>query len=177
MSEQAQILDALNKLNARLDAIERKVELVGTLSERLPVVADAAGHMAGLAFQAAEDQGIDPLEVIAESQDMAPDVIRIAAKAARREQLELLELLLDNGDLLRLAIGAGQKLKASGALDDATIGVAVDASTALVETKGGPIDKVGPFGVLGSIFDADIQTAIGFTMGIAKKFGARLAGR
>ncbi len=65
-------------------------------------------------------------------------------------------------------------LLAAGALE-APLGVATDATTALVETQNsGKIDKVGPFGAFFKLMDGDVQKAIGFSLAIAKRFGARL---
>jgi hypothetical protein len=65
-------------------------------------------------------------------------------------------------------------LLAAGALE-APLGVATDATTALVETQNsGKIAKVGPFGAFFKLMDGDVQKAIGFTLAIAKRFGARL---
>jgi hypothetical protein len=65
-------------------------------------------------------------------------------------------------------------LLAAGALEG-PLDVATDATTALVETqKSGKIAKVGPFGAFFKLMDSDVQKAIGFTLAIAKRFGARL---
>lgn len=65
-------------------------------------------------------------------------------------------------------------LLAAGALT-APLGVAADATTALVETQNsGSIDKVGPFGAFFKLMDSDVQKAIGFSLALAKRFGARL---
>ena len=82
---------------------------------------------------------------------------------------------------------AVEKLEADGTLDILiTKGVAVapevakildvaeDATTALVETRSEGFKPLGLFGQLGALMDGDVQKAIGFTLGIAKRFGKRL---
>ena len=65
-------------------------------------------------------------------------------------------------------------LLAAGALEG-PLSTATDATTALVETqKSGTIAKVGPFGAFFKLMDGDVQKAIGFSLAIAKRFGARL---
>lgn len=66
------------------------------------------------------------------------------------------------------------RLLDSGALDKDVVGVVGDASTALVETKASGIESVGPFGALFKLMDGDVSRAVGFTLGIAKRFGAAL---
>jgi uncharacterized protein YjgD (DUF1641 family) len=57
---------------------------------------------------------------------------------------------------------------------EAGVGVASHASTALVETRGQPVQPVGAFGAFFKMGDPDVQRAVGFSLALAKAFGAKL---
>lgn len=209
-TDTAEILAAIAALNTRLDRLEHQLDAVTAFTSRLPVMADAAGHLAEQAVAAAAAEGVDAGELISRAMDLGPRAIRVADRALSAEQLALVETLLDQKDLLLFGLEAGRGLMAeldaagvdakataakgakvaarlatvvhtpefdrlvdSGALGKDVVGVVGDASAALVASRG-KIEAVGPFAVLGRLFDADVQAAVGFTFGIAKRFGAAL---
>lgn len=67
-----------------------------------------------------------------------------------------------------------QKLLDSGLLDPKVLGVAGDATTALVQVRSSAVEPVGLFGTLGKLGDPDVKKAMGFLFAIAKRFGATL---
>jgi hypothetical protein len=190
---------SVERLAARLDRVERLVEALGTLAERLPTITDAAGTMAGWAFDQAQARGVDP---IAAGQDAAA----LGLELARPENLALVRRLLasrgsletaldavesvDPGDLKAVAQNGAQLTRTLAALlrlpelralleasaDPAALGTARTATTALVETRKQPIQPLGMFAAVRKLGDPDVQRAVGFTLALAKRFG-ELIGR
>jgi hypothetical protein len=131
----------------------------------------------------------------------ALDADRIAVLEALLERMDLVKLGLRFGDQLTSALGdnaehvvdksaalagrlAGlldspefEALLGSGAFDAEGVGVVGEATRALVETRKAPAERVGVFGMLSKLGDADVQAAVGFGLGLAKRFGAVLGRR
>ena len=88
MSEEAdetQVL--LQAILQRLDQLDARTEPLGHLLERLPILADAVGTTATIAWERAETEGLDPAVSLQE-------IEAIAWLAARPEQLETLRQLV-----------------------------------------------------------------------------------
>lgn len=193
--------DALKQVDARLARIEAALSAVASATDRAPVLIDAVASTATWGWQQAEAHGVDPIQ----SGEIAARIAMKAAHPGQLLLIErllahqdLLEVLVDtteqlkaSGDLNALLthgrdlapllanLARSPELKSlldAGALDPATLSVVVKATTALVETrKAGPPAPIGLFGQLGALRDTDVQRAIGFTLQIAKRFGALLA--
>lgn len=193
------VLERLDRLEARLDALRPATDLLNTAAAKAPVMIDAAGSTASWAWRQAEAQGIDP---IASGQAAA----EVAIEAGRPESIATLKRLLAKQATLNKALDVADKLEADGTLDalvehgaevapqlaklvknpsykrlveqalgsTQAIDVAGEATNALVETRKGGFKPLGLFGQLGMMMDADVQKAIGFTLAIAKRFGQRI---
>lgn len=185
---------ALGRLADRLERIEAMVDAFGTLAERLPVVADAAGTTATWAWQQAEARGIDPIETGRRAADLGaalarPEGLALAERLLAKQAL--LEKTLDaldavpQDDLLAVAQhGAALTGKLAALLrapelarlldaggNPSALATAEAATTALVEARAAKIEPVGPFGALRALGDPDVQRAVGFSLALAKRFG------
>ncbi|MEZ4236052.1 MAG: DUF1641 domain-containing protein [Myxococcota bacterium] len=89
----------LERLGDRIDKIEAAIDAFGTFAERLPVLADAAGSGATWAWRQAEAAGVDPLR--AGQQGAA-----LALELAREENLALAQKLLARRKALETALAA-----------------------------------------------------------------------
>lgn len=186
----------LGSLVSRLDKIEASIDMIGHFAARVPVLSDAAGNMAGWAYEQAVEAGVDPIQA-------GISGARIALKAGQPENIALMERLLDQSGTVRIALDAAAKVDPAdlrvvieqGAaltgklalllntpelakLLDAgpkAVGVAETASTALVETRGHGVEPVGPFAAFIAMRDPDVKRAVGFGLAVAKRFGAKLA--
>lgn len=84
----------LDRLADRIDRIEAAVDLVGHVAERMPVFTEAAGDLASWAYEQAVEAGVDPIQA-------GIDGARIAMSAARPDKLAMLDRLLSD-DTFRL---------------------------------------------------------------------------
>jgi uncharacterized protein YjgD (DUF1641 family) len=190
---------AVDRLAARLDRIERLVEALGTLAERLPVLTDAAGTTATWAFRAAESRGIDPIAAGQDAADLGLELARpenlalvrrlLANKAALTAALDAVEAV-DPADLTAVArSGAALTSTLAATLrapelrglieassDPTALATARSATTALVEARKAPVESVGLFGAIRKMGDPDVQRAVGFGLALAKRFGQALGG-
>lgn len=141
----ARIAETLDRLLARLDALERKVDQLAarTLSEdavgvldtfagRVPTIADAAGSGAAYAWQQAEAAGIDPIAAGMATVGLVttlgkPAHIEAAGRLAEKAmgQTELVEKALDAAPRLGKALDRldllEKVLDASGDVDPAAL--------------------------------------------------------
>lgn len=191
------VRDGLARLLDRVENVEAMVDTLGTFASRVPVVADAAGTTAAWAWSEAEARGVDP---IASGQRAAG----LLVEASREENLALVERLLAKRATLESALdaldavdpkdldtvtrqGAALTGKLAALLripelaslldagaDAKALTTARFATTALVETRGQPIESVGPIGALMKLGDTDVKRAVGFTLSLAKRFGQLL---
>lgn len=182
----------------RIDKIEAAVDAFGTLAQRLPVIADAAGDGATWAWQQAEASGVDPIRAGQQTAALAIELAReenlalVSRLLARRGSLEVaLDALerVDEADLRTIATrGAAlsrtlARLLGSETLerlltvsaDPEALSTAERATTALVEARREPAESVGPFGALRKLGDPDVKRAVGFSLALAKRFGQLLA--
>lgn len=127
---------ALDRLNTRLDALERKVDALsafaaltdrmdkleamvdalGTFAQRVPVIADAAGTGATWAWQQAEARGIDPIAA-------GRRAAELGAELAKPESLAIAERLLAKRRLLERTLDA-----VDGVAEDDLVAVATDGA-------------------------------------------------
>ncbi len=194
-----EVLERLDRLEARMEAIQHTADGLRPAVEKLPVVVDAAGTMAQTAYDEAVARGVDP---IAASLTMA----ELAAEAARPEALATLQRLLARQALLHKTLDVVDRLEAEGALDalmekgakvapkltklmdhpavDELLDLVTDqpqaleaaavATDALVETRRSGWSPAGLFAPLTALLDADIQKAAGFALAVAKRIGQKL---
>jgi len=170
-------------------AVDSGIDPVGTGVRGLALLQRAAAPNAmGLAERLLDDDtvglansALDPETVALLNRALAkPELVKFALDFGEAMQSELAD-----ADIPALASKLAKltavldtpefdALLAAGALT-APLGVATDATTALVETQsGGSAGKVGPFSALFKLMDGDVQKAIGFSLAVAKRFGARL---
>lgn len=193
------VLERLDRMEARLDALQGATHLLGTLADKAPVMIEAAATTATWAWDQAEARGIDPIA----SGQAAADV---ALEAGKPASIATLKRLLAKQDSLHKTLDAVEKLEKDGTLDaliahgtelgpkvaklvksasylkmldhalsnTQALDVAGDATTALVETRQGGFKPLGLFGQLGMLMDADVQKALGFGLAVAKRFGQKL---
>lgn len=182
-----------------LDRVEAAVEAMGTFAQRLPVIADAAGTSVDWAMDQAEKRGIDPLALGADTGELLleaakPENLALARRLlAQRRSLETaldaveaidpedLRAVTKNGAALTRTLAMVlrspelAKLLEAGA-NPAALSTAEAATTALVEVRAQPPEQVGLFAAVRKMGDPDVQRAVGFTLGLAKRFG-QLLGR
>lgn len=132
-----------------MDALEAALDLVaqapGLASMTLDIVDEQAGRL--------RDEGIDPGAALANG---ARTALLFASHVGTRE------------------IEALQTLLASEALAPESVAVVSAAAQALVECQGRERQRVGVFGLAKALRDPDIQRALDFLLGVARRFGAAL---
>jgi hypothetical protein len=146
-------LDAIERRLARLeptlDALERTLartaDAPGLVSMAVDIVDEQAGRL--------RDEGIDPAAALTNGAHAA---LQFASLVGPRE------------------IHALKTLLASEALAPEAVGVISAAAQALVECQGRVRQKVGPLGLLRALREPDIQRALDFLLGVARRFGAAL---
>ena len=180
-----------------LARLESAIHALGTFAERLPVVADAAGTSVRFAMQQAEARGIDPIASGVDAGELMLEAARAENLALARRLLAQREALtdavsalesIDKADLRTLTLqGAALSRTLAAALrtpelsallevgaSSPVLSTAQAATTALVSTRKEPVEEVGLFGALSKMGDPDVKRAVGFTLGLAKRFGALL---
>ena len=204
------VLDAINRINERLDRLEAKIDEaaapVKSFATRGPIVLEAVGQGLDDIYKRANAAGIDPAEALEIGLRLAektghPDTLRRLEQLI--DQLPLVSLLATHADDVRKKVEAeGVELEsvldkagtaavslakavaspefdallASGLLDPDTLAVLARAGQAMRQVQGAPVKKIGAFGMLKVMGDPDVQSAVGFGMGVAKHFGHRLDG-
>jgi hypothetical protein len=197
LSGLARVVDQLGP--GGLQRLGAAVDAVGTFAERLPVIADAAGTTVDWAIDQAERRGIDPLGTGADAGELLLEAARAENLAlarrllAQRRSLETALQGLEGLDPedLRTVASQGPALTRTLAVllrspqlarlleatsNPATLSTAEAATTALVDVRAHPPEPVGLFAALRRMGDPDVQRAVGFTLGLAKRFG-QLLGR
>ncbi|MCB9676134.1 MAG: DUF1641 domain-containing protein [Alphaproteobacteria bacterium] len=175
-----QVLERLDRLEKRIDAIQGTTDGLAALGEKVPVFVELAGATASFAQQQAEANGIDPVGTGLQAAE-------IALVAAKPDSIATVKRLLAKQALLHKTLDAVERLEADGTLDvlidkgtavaptlAKTVGVAETATTALVETQSSGFQPLGLFGQLKAMMDPDVQKAMGFGLAIAKRFGQKL---
>ncbi|MBX2801937.1 MAG: DUF1641 domain-containing protein [Myxococcales bacterium] len=151
---------ALPGLVERMDKFEAMVETLGTFSQRLPVLSEAAGHTASWAWDQAKANGVDP---IAAGQQAA----QLALAAAQPESMAIAQRLLAKRDTLVAVLDVLDEF------DDEDL---TETATAIAATRRSPAPQVGLFGALMRMGDPDVQRAVGFSLELARRIG-RIVGK
>ena len=151
----------LTRLLARLDVVEQTL----VMADQLPDLAAGAVETVEGVFAAAAETDID-LDG------------RLRATVALTERLTdpttieaLLAVLEKAPELVRLT----DALVASGIGDAQLAGLVSSTGLAVTQTQAARPAPVGAFGAVQSLFDRDVQRALGFFIHFAKTLGGRLA--
>ena len=132
----------------------------------------------------------DQIEKLVTLADAAPDAIATVVDVLDAEYARLAEQGFEPEQAVRDAAGAlgrlselfrtdeFQALLDSGVLDPKALRVVGSLASALVESQSeadrGETPQRGLFGLVGALRDPDVQRAIGFLTGVAKRFGQNL---
>jgi hypothetical protein len=135
-------------------AAPEQLDLAERLLDNAPMLEKILAHSDKLdaAVAALDDVKVEDLNVVAEH---AVNTLPKLAKALKSP--------------------AFQQLLDSVLFDEDVHGVGKSATTALVDTRRGAFESVGPFGAFFKMRDPDVARAVGFTLAVAKAFGQRLA--
>lgn len=187
-ADNAALAARLDRLEQKIDALTEGLAAVTALSSKVHLIGEAAGDSAAFAWNEAEQRGIDPME-------RAQQGLELAIQLSEPENMELVGKLLARTDALEAAVSAldgvdGDDLAKALSQTTALLGnphfqkllasaptaleIAGPATTALTETKGAGWQPKGPIGALMAITDPEVQKAVGFTLAVAKRFGAQL---
>lgn len=132
-----------------LDALEAALsfaeDLPGLASMAVDILDEQAGHL--------RDDGLDPAAALTNG---ARSALQFASLIGPRE------------------IHALKTLLASEALAPEAVAVVSAGAQALVECQGRERQRVGPLGLLKALRDPDVQRAVDFLVGVARRFGAAL---
>ena len=184
----ADLAARMDRLERKLDALTEGLSALTAFSSKAEVLTDAAGETAAFAWNEAEQRGVDPFAAGEAAMELAfqlsdPATMELVGKLLERtDALEAAVEALDGVDAADLA----KAMKATtGLLANAdfqkllaaapeALAVAGPATTALTETRSAGWQPKGPIGALMAISDPEVQKAVGFTLAVAKKFGAAL---
>lgn len=128
------------RLLARIDRLEAAIDMVGHLAERVPTLSDAAGDMAGWAYEQAVEAGVDPIEAGMAGARVAlkagrPENIALLERLLSEESVGLLQRLLDNQDLVELLLEhtdtAKAALEAASKIDKADLRVVLEQGASM----------------------------------------------
>ena len=194
-----QVLERLDRLEARLDHVQKSTDDVAALQAKVPAVIELVASSAEFAWAQAEAAGIDPIRsgqiaagiaLQAGTTTNLAVVERALAKTALLsktldavDELEkdgTIDALMEHGTALAPSLAAllkkpgFRKLVTEASADDKAIDTAQAATTALIETRTKGYPSLGLFGQIKMLMDNDVQKAIGFTLAIAKRFGQLL---
>lgn len=132
-----------------MDALESALALAkdapGLASMAVDIVDEQAGRL--------RDEGIDPGFAVANG---ARTALQFASLVGPRE------------------VHALKTVLASEALAPEAVAVVSAAAQALVECQGRERKRVGVFGLMAALRDPDVQRALDFSIGVARRFGAAL---
>lgn len=209
------VLERLDGIESRLDALERRAGAVSVppeaekmLAMAVDVMDDRAAQLraAGVDIDATLAGWSEMLKVLADPEVSAaaqrlaqrlPDLSKLvedgpkmaalavdvfddlAAKASRRG----LDLDAAVGSLLTVGLRLSELLDSpqfhalfeSGVLAPETLEIIGRAGRALSEQSATDCGRTGVFGAIGATSDADIQRAVHFLIGVAKRFGGQMA--
>jgi hypothetical protein len=175
--------DALTRAAARGVVLDERVgrglRMLEALTE--PTTAAALERVLGRA---------DEIERLTALAEQAPEALATAVDAFDAEMARLVERGHDPEQAIRQAVAAigrlgelfrtdeFEALLDSGVLDPETLQVVGNLGSALVESQKeaerGATPRRGFFGLLGALRDPDVQRAIGFLTGFARRFGRQL---
>ncbi|GAB5550270.1 MAG: DUF1641 domain-containing protein [Sandaracinaceae bacterium] len=170
-------------------AVDIVDERAGALRDRGVDVQARLGRAAALLERLTDDKTMDGLEAALAFADelpglasMAVDIVDEQAGALRDEGIDP-ALALANGARTALQfaslvgpreIHALQTLLASEALAPEAVAVVSAAAQSLVECQGHERGRTGPVGLFKALRDPDVQRALDFLIGVARRFGAAL---
>jgi uncharacterized protein YjgD (DUF1641 family) len=195
-----QILERMDRLEARIDAIQGTTESVAQLGTRGPAFVEMVAESATYAYNQARDAGVDPIRTGEQGAALAlkacaPEALRAVERILDRQALlhrtlDVVDALDADGSLDTLLDKGGEiaprvarimesppfdQLVNSGLLNSHTLRVVSNATTALVDTRSSGLGPLGLFGQLRALRDADVQRAVGFSLSVARRFGQLLA--
>lgn len=105
-----QVLERLDRMEKRLDAIQGTTDDLAPLTAKAPVLIEAAASTAQFAYDTAEAQGIDPI-------NSGVAALEIAAIAGQPEAIANVKRLVEKQALLSKTLDMVEQLEAQGALD------------------------------------------------------------
>ncbi len=153
----------LARLEAGQERLLALVDRADRVERRVHTVADAAGGIASAAWEAAEERGIDAAEVADTALALGTTMLT-AAERIHRSGLDL-ERVVERGAVVATRLSEVlvspefERLLDSGALDAGSASAMTD---------------LGKYRLLGKLGDVDVQTALGFGLGVASRLGRRL---
>ena len=170
-------------------AVDIVDERAGRLRDRGVDVQARLARAGALLERLSDDKTMDALEAALELAEGAPglasmavDIVDEQAGALRDEGIDP-GAALTNGLRTALLFGSSvgdrevqalRTLLASEALAPESVAVVSAAAQALVECQGRERGKMGLFGLMGALRDDDVQRAVDFLVGVARRFGAAL---
>lgn len=155
-----ELLALLERVAARSEALGAAVELVDAAPQALAGLTDTLDAHLGAAVGA----GLDV--------DQRLRSLGRAAEVLTRP--ELLDLVVDLAERSAELSRVMRTLLAAGVLDAPAVSVVGHAGEALAQSRSEPLPRVGLLDLLGALRDADINRALSFGLGFARRFGARL---
>lgn len=129
---------------------------------------------------------VERLHAVLDLSDQLPGLVAMGVDVLDEGYRNAAEAGLDLGTLSEQGIAVLKQLSTllssdafkhllqSGLLAPDTVGIVAKAGDALVESQQRPPKKVGLFGLMSALNDADRQRALGFLMDFAKQFGKKL---
>lgn len=153
--------DALRLLD-RLSSpsVTRALESALALAEAAPAAVATAADTFDDVVDGLRARGVDPderLVVLADVMDRLTRPAALSAVSSVLDRVEELQYVLD-----------------SGVLDRSAVHVVAELGRALATSGSATPPKVGAFGALRAMSDPDVQRALGFTLTLARSFGASL---
>lgn len=192
----------LVRIEARLARMERALQPVETVAIQAPLLmatvtemADALAlrmgdvdartqSLADIAERLTRPQTIETLNRLLEIAEAAPHLVATMTDMADEAMAQLtqhdvpVEHLVQVGSafvqgLVRLATAPEVRhLLESGMLNPEALGALGRAADALAEASSAPRRRVGAFGALRALGHEDVQSALGFLLEVAQRFGA-----
>ncbi len=170
-------------------AVDVVDDYAGRLSGRGIDVEARLARLLGLAERLTDSSTADALEAALALAQQAPafaamltDIVDEQARRLQEEGIDV-EAGFANGARAALRfgaligpreIGALQTLLASEALHPDAVAVVSAAAQALVECRGRARGRVGPLGLVKALREPDVQRALDFAVGVARRFGAAI---
>jgi uncharacterized protein YjgD (DUF1641 family) len=158
------------------DILDEWAKNAGNVDERLRGVLQLADRLSDPKILALMTTGLELLESAPGTIAMIGDMLDSWADRARSNGVDM-AVLVDNGArwleaMLRLLTSpAGERLMQAAIPDAQTVELLTKAMDALAKANEEPPTKMGAWGALRALGDPDIQSALGFTLRIAKHFG------
>ncbi|QXD16267.1 DUF1641 domain-containing protein [Rhodocaloribacter litoris] len=183
---------ALNRLLDRLDVLDRALAAAETAATQAPGMAAMFVDIADEAAARAQERGVDLDQRLHDALDLverltAPETTRVLKQLLdRMDRLEALLALADQAPgmaamFVDIADEAAARARERGVDLDETLKragtLAGSATLALAEasaTTPATPPRLGPFGLLRALRDADIQRALAFGLQFARAFGRAL---